>query len=314
MRGEVTLDGARLTAFKYHLSIEERGNGLPRRSLRPPLLGQLARKLAADLTSGRQALPPAKARGVQWVPISGGTFLMGGGIRSNERPRHLVRVESFEMAKELVTFDQYQTCVAAGACTPAHTIDGTCSVYDEHTQSWGKGILQEAFEGDQQPVVCVDWDQAQAFSKWAGGRLPTEAEFEYAARGGGLEQKYPWGNEAPSCDRAVISVGVNSCGTRKTTWPVCSKDSGNTVQGLCDMTGNAAEWTADWYRDSYAGAPADRERAEARTRRVIRGASWAMDVAFAPAVVRHGTNPATRSSAVGFRPSRSGPPKATIVP
>ena len=312
-KGTVTAGGVPLGTFKYQLTIEERGNGL-RSDLYDALLDLLARKLAADLTSGRPASKPAKERGVEWVPMRGGSFLMGGGGRANANPRHLVRMPPFEIAKNLVTFGQYAKCVQAGACTTSHTIDGTCTVYDARTATWGNGVLPDGFETDDQPAVCVDWEQARAYSKWAGGRLPTEAEYEYAARDGGREQKYPWGNEAPSCDRAVMTVGVNSC-KKKTTKPVCSRAAGNTEFGLCDMTGNASEWVEDWYRDSYRGASADGSAQEDPTEnRVLRGASWAMDMIFAPAAMRNGEDPATRSAAIGFRPSRSAPPKATISP
>jgi formylglycine-generating enzyme required for sulfatase activity len=219
---------------------------------------------------------------------------------------------AFEISKSLVTFGQYQKCVLAKACAPAHTIDGTCTVYDEHTGQWGKGALPETFEGDNQPVVCVDWAQASAYSKWAGGRLPSEAEFEYAARAGGREQIFPWGNEAPSCDLAVMSVGVNGC-QRKSTLPVCSRKAGNTEQGLCDMTGNASEWVEDWYQDSYRAAAKDGSAQEnPGAGRVLRGGSWSIDIAFAPVRVRRGEDPATRSAAIGFRPARSA--KSTIAP
>jgi formylglycine-generating enzyme required for sulfatase activity len=110
----------------------------------------------------------------------------------------------------------------------------------------------------------------------------------------------------------VISVGVNSC-EKKSTREVCAKAAGDTEQGLCDMTGNASEWMEDWYQDSYRGAPNDGSAQESPgSRRAIRGASWAMDIAFAPAVVRGDAAPETRSAAIGFRPARSG--KSTIVP
>ena len=147
-------------------------------------------------------------------------------------------VKSFQLAKTEVTNKQYKACVEAGACTPPSSYEG----------------------GDDQPVVNVDWNQAKAFSEWVGGRLPSEAEWEYAARSGGKERKYPWGDEEPSCERAVMNQGGNGCG-RNATWPVCSKTAGNTSQGLCDMAGNVWEWTQDWYHDSsYAIANFDFDR------------------------------------------------------
>lgn len=82
----------------------------------------------------------------------------------------------------------------------------------------------DKFKGDDQPVIYVTWDQAKAFSEWAGGRLPSEAEWEYAARSAGKTRKDPWGNEDATCDK-----------------PVCSRPAGNTEQGLCDMAGDVWE-------------------------------------------------------------------------
>ena len=148
--------------------------------------------------------------GIQWVRIPGGSFSMGSG-NGDEGPVHSVTIKSFNMAKTLVTNKQYQACVQAGACT---------SPEDEGA----------SFKGDDQPVVGVDWNQAKTFSEWVGGRLPTEAEWEYAARSAGKDWKYPWGDATATCETAVIS----GC-TSNATAPVCSKPAGNTKQGLCDI-------------------------------------------------------------------------------
>jgi formylglycine-generating enzyme required for sulfatase activity len=140
-----------------------------------------------------------------------------------------VTVKPFEMAKTMTTNKQYKACVAAGACSAPSAYAG----------------------GDDNPVVNVDWNQAKAFAQWAEGRLPSEAEWEYAARSGGKDRKYPWGNDA-SCAKVVI----DSCGGNGTA-PVCSKPAGNTTQGLCDMAGNAWEWVQDMFQGWYEGAPTD---------------------------------------------------------
>ncbi|HQC44850.1 MAG TPA: formylglycine-generating enzyme family protein, partial [Myxococcota bacterium] len=155
---------------------------------------------------------------------------MGSNDLSWSRPVHRVTVPTFEMSKTQVTVDQYIACVNVGACTEPDTED-YCN--------WIKS------DRGSHPVNCVSWNQAQAFARWAGGRLPSEAEWEYAARSGGRDWKYPWGDEEATCERAVISEGGNGCG-RGSTWPVCSKPSGNTTHGLCDMAGNVWEWVQDW--------------------------------------------------------------------
>jgi len=240
-----------------------------------------------------------------WCLIPGGSFNMGSNDGDDdERPVHSVTVRTFEMSKTAVTFRQYRACVSAGGCTPAHVDDGTCWIWNG--SKWEQGRLPSSFQGDEQPVVCVDWDQAQAYARWAGGRLPTEAEWEYAARSGGRDWKYPWGNENATCERAVMDDGGNGCG-RNSTWPVCSKPRGNTTQGLCDMAGNVWEWVQDWYHDSYNGAPTDGSAWERPTGsvRVVRGGSWGRNAGYVRAAVRSYDLPGVRGDLVGFRLARS---------
>lgn len=181
----------------------------------------------------------------------------------DERPPHQVKVKSFQMAKTEITNKQYRECIRSGSCSEPRM---GCESYSS---------------ADDQPVVCVNWQQAQSYAIWAGGRLPTEAEWEYAAKSAGKERTFPWGNEIADCDRSVIS-GCGSCKTRiisacaDSIKPVCSKSAGKTEQGLCDMAGNVWEWVQDSYHSSYAGAPTDgsaRDPNENSTR-VLRGGSW----------------------------------------
>ena len=155
---------------------------------------------------------------------------------------------------------------------------------------------------------CLDWSQARAFSKWAGGRLPTEAEWEYAARSAGRDISYPWGDVEATCARAVMEHGGSGCGEYR-TWSVCGKHAGNSDQGLCDLAGNVWEWVEDCYGD-YDDAPLDGHAVtgcSAGAYRVRRGGGWLSGAARQRAAHRSGLHPPDRLNRLGFRPARSVP-------
>ena len=230
--------------------------------------------------------------GVEWVLIEGADFEMGSNDGENDEvPIRTVQVASFEIAKTEVTIAQYGQCVITGVCTEPNT--GTYC-------NWGSSGR------DEHPVNCVDWEQASAYAAWIGGRLPSEAEWEYAARGGGQAVAYPWGDENATCERAAMNDGGYGCGESR-TWPVCLKPAGNTDQGLCDMAGNVGEWAEDWF-GSYIDAPSDGSvRTNGGVFRVIRGGSWLGTASSLRAARRYGLDPAIRYFYVGFRPARSRP-------
>ncbi len=279
------------------------------------LSAQRAKQPAAAPSKPAPSVPvqvTAGKAGIEWVRIPGGDFQMGTNDADVAWPKpvHKVSVKTFEMAKTLVTFKQYKACVAGGACTPAHTSDGTCFVYAG--KAWVKGNLPASAQGDNQPVVCLEIGQARDFAKWAGGRLPSESEWEYAARSGGKAQRYPWGDDAATCDKAVMDEGGDGCG-RKTTWPVCSKTSGNTAHGLCDMAGNVWQWVEDSFHRSYAGAPTDGSAwvsgtdIQGENDVTKRGGSWRTDGGFLRASYRLACDPNHRHDYNGFRLARSIP-------
>ena len=267
-----------------------------------------AAKVARAAEEKRRQAEALRARstqaGIRWVPIPGGSFLMGSG-KKGEGPAHQVAVDGFQMTKTLVTNKQYRVCADAKACTPPHRMDGSCQV--NNGTEFVPGNLPKWFQDDNQPVVCVDWNQAQAFARWVGGRLPSEAEWEYAARSAGRNYAYPWGDEAATCAKAVIyeTDGGAGCG-RNMTWPVCSKPDGNTAQGLCDMAGNVLEWLQDRFHGSYAGAPEDGSAWESPpgADRVLRGGSWYYSGGNARATYRVSAPPGSRDATFGFRVAR----------
>jgi formylglycine-generating enzyme required for sulfatase activity len=229
---------------------------------------------------------------VDWVLIPGGSFQMGslaGG--AHEQPVHTVSVPDFEMSMTEVTVAQYGECVAEGACSePGTSVTG----------NWNSPGFED------HPVNFVDWHQAATYCRWAGARLPSEAEWEYAARSGGQDIAYPWGDEPATCAYAVMeeSFFQHGCGTRQ-TWAVCSKPSGNTDHGLCDMAGNTWEWVQDSYHTDYNGAPADGSAWEGGgSDRVYRGGSLRSDASNLRATHRPGQGPSFRAVTLSFRCAR----------
>ena len=238
------------------------------RKLHPdwPELGDAEQRLAearqAELERQRRE-GEARARELagEMVSIPGGTFSMGdlsGKGYDDEEPVHRVTVPAFNMGKYEVTFTQWDTCVA----------DGGCGRYRPDDAGWGRG---------NRPVINVSWDNVQTFIFWlnkkTGGnfRLPSEAEWEYAARAGSTTM-YSWGN---SLGRNRANCDNDSCGDRwDYTAPVGSFRAN--AWGLHDMYGNVWEWVQDCWNDGYVGAPNDGSTWELGNcgRRVFRGGSW----------------------------------------
>jgi sulfatase modifying factor 1 len=185
------------------------------------------------------------------IHIPAGEFLMGSNDGSNdEKPQRKVYLDGYYLYKNLVTVAQYRKfCQAKGRRMPL-------------APSWGWQL--------DHPMVNVTWEDAAAYATWAGCRLPTEAEWEKAARGTD-GREYPWGNEwdASKCANSVGS-------SRSSTAPVGSYPRGASPYGCLDMAGNAWEWCADWYDESYYKSAPNRNPAgpTSGTYRVLRGGSW----------------------------------------
>lgn len=193
--------------------------------------------------------PDAKERttpadGMVQVLIPEGRFLMGGvdaNSVDNEKPEHKVNMSSFWMDKLEVTNGMYTLCVDAGACEqPRDTSSATHDPYFFST------------EFADYPVINVTWNDATSYCSWAGKRLPTEAEWEYAARGDGSDYRsFPWGNDRP--DPAIHS---NFNNVLRDVTRVGSYPAGASPYGVLDMSGNVWEWVSDFYAAGYyASAP-----------------------------------------------------------
>jgi formylglycine-generating enzyme required for sulfatase activity len=214
------------------------------------------------------------------VKVPAGEFLMGsaegeGQSEPSERPQHRVFVSEFLMDKTEVTWRQFRKFAeATGAPLPPAPLWGTPSDY---------------------AVSNVLFKEAKAYCEWVGGRLPTEAEWEKAARGTD-GREYPWGNEF-DLDRCNSQDGGPHRPEGVGSFPDCLSP-----YGLVDMAGGVWEWCADWYADRYPEGPArDPKGAATGTLRVVRGGSWLTMSKWLHTAYRHKNDPSWRNVHNGVR-------------
>jgi len=230
---------------------------------------------SASSTGGSPAGPAGM------VQILGGSFMMGCSpgdkeCKDDEQPPHQVAINTFWMDAAEVTNAQYQQCVGAGKCKSSKYANDA---------KWN--------EADQ-PVVGVDWNDANDYCQWAGKRLPTEAEWEYAACGGAIGPRY--GN--------VNSIAWYTNNSGNATHAVKQKEPN--AYGLYDMLGNAWEWCADWYDGKYYSSSNSKnpKGPGSGTSRVVRGGSWYNNSGHARTSKRYSLDPAERYFHLGLRCSR----------
>ncbi len=267
--------------------------------------------------------------GMEYVYVPAGEFLMGSSnddamALDNEKPQHRVQLDGFWIARYEVTNAVFARFVEeTGYLTDAET-SGFGWVFDQSTGRWNQTPeidWQHPYgpESDLQglmdhPVVHVSWNDALAYCQWAGCRLPTEAEWEKAARGveGGM---YPWGNTSVAgnllnfADRnlAVDWADNDADDGYQYTAPVGTYPAGASPYGVMDMAGNVWEWTADWYGESfYAESQLENPTGPGSgSTDVLRGGSWNGDAQYVRTAIRiHGPADYRRGS-TGFRPARS---------
>jgi len=237
------------------------------------------------------------------VLVPSGTFEMGStGGAADERPSHPVEIShALLVDKTEVTAGEYARCEEDGLCTRAQRP----SEGDPHLGECTVGV--KGLESN--PASCITWSQARSFCRrFRGGRLPTEAEWEYIARAGATGARYIWGAEAPSCEKkARFRVNFRSC---KDPGPRPVPFSPPNAFGVHDLTGSVKEWTLDWADEAYYASSSTRdprgpcEGADAcpgHTRRVLRGGGWTDDADLLPLANRFFLSPDARFAGVGFR-------------
>lgn len=232
--------------------------------------------------------PPNVADGM--IRIEGGRFLMGDDDGMPfETPAHYVEVDAFWIDEHEVTVAEFARFVAAtGYKTDAEKF-GWSGVFEFENGAWTRveGADWRHPSGpnsvakDDEPVCQISWNDAQAYAKWAGKRLPTEAEFEFAARGGLSGKKYAWGDELLPGGKSMANYWQGEFPSRNTAAdgflrraPVKSFPPNG--YGLYDMTGNVWEWTSDWYDPMYyaVSPPKNPRGADAGSERSLRGGSF----------------------------------------
>lgn len=269
----------------------------------PEEAGQIS---SSELTLGDSQVRPADGMVMLYVPP--GEFEMGSqdgevnlaleicreydtncSLRyfSIERPAHIVDLDGYWIDKTEVSNTQYTKCIEAGYCTEVGCPE----------------LLIEA----EHPVVCITWDQAEAYCEWAGGRLPTEAEWEYAARGAdGL--RFPWGDDF---DGRRLNYCDSNCELGKKdetvddgyveTAPVGNYPEGASWTGALDMAGNVWEWTADYYGPYSEERQVNPSGPSTGGRRVVRGGSWHTTPDHVRSALRTYSGPNQEIDHVGFR-------------
>jgi Tol biopolymer transport system component/formylglycine-generating enzyme required for sulfatase activity len=291
--------------------------------------------IAALLLTGSITLPPSPGPAVTasatrdnstMVYVPAGHFWMGSedsdsdAPYDNEKPRHQVYLDAFWIHRTEVTNKQYKRCVDTEMCAPP-----------DFPEDPGSAIPAAYYSDktyDDYPVVYVGWHQAQIYCEWAGGRLPTEAEWEYAARGP-EGRAFPWGNEFDGtrlnyCDANCLVDWAGPSWTDKAvndgyalTAPVGNYPLGESWCGALDMAGNVWEWVADWYYpDYFSDTLATNPQGPASGRfRVIRGGGFDFDWQHVRSATRIEFRPSSTDDSTGFRCVHSAEvPAATSTP
>ncbi len=296
--------------------------GATKRTTKQTTREPVVAKIAASLPP---AAVPAASCPHGTVTIPGGSFFMGSDEKTDlasERPAHKVSLQPYCMDRFEVTTEEFVACSNDGACkraSRANNWDGITAA--EQTAFDPLCNMRDLDARARHPINCVDWSQAVQFCENAGMRLPTEAEWEFAARGPD-GRRFPWGDEEPSAGLA------NVCGSECLAWgkqanvderemfsgddgwpntaPVGSFPRGASRYGVEDVVGNVWEWVADWYAPYAPDEQVSPKGPKAGATKVIRGGAWnASYPAWVRPTFRYQSGPTTKSYGIGFRCAKS---------
>jgi formylglycine-generating enzyme required for sulfatase activity len=239
---------------------------------------------AAPTTAAGQQHEMTGKDGAPMVLVPAGEFMMGDNQGSDdEKPAHRVHLDAFYMDKYEVTVGQYAKFLEATGLEPP--------------TEWA---TMNKSQHQKRPVVYVDWSDANTYCRWAGKRLPTEAEWEKAARGTD-GRMYPWGNDPP--DRLRANYGKEKWNDHQALVPVGTLHDGKSPYGIYDMAGNVWEWTSDWYdKNAYKNSSAQNPKgAVSGEYKVLRGGSWYFNPQYLRSAFRNLNKPTNRINVIGFR-------------
>jgi len=253
--------------------------------------------LLADAQSLPAVIAPPKGKDrAPMVEIPSGSFPMGvpPGDRDggrDEYPRHEVFLDPFLIDQFEVTNGRYIEFVkSTGHRVPQNPINPARNI-------WQGDTITESLA--ERPVINVDWFDADAYCKWAGKRLPTEAEWEKAAKGTS-DRRFPWGNVEPTAKH--LNYNQRWIG-EKTLMPVGSYEAGKSPYGVYDIVGNVWEWVNDWYDARYYEKSPSKNPTgpQEGTKKVIRGAGWQNETPTVRIFTRVDSDPTMRNESTGFR-------------
>jgi formylglycine-generating enzyme required for sulfatase activity len=261
---------------------------------------------------GTSVLVHPSGLSIDMVQVGAGRYQRGnwhGGGFSDQKPVRTVSLSEFKISQKEITVGQFRTFVESTGYTTTAEQYGcwTTNAAGKRTKQKGATWKDPGFPQEEtHPVVCVSWRDANAFADWIGARLPTEAEWEYAARAEGEKIVYPWGS--------AFNAETLNFADRRTSFSNASADDGHQWTGpagsyspneigLYDMGGNVSEWCRDWYQpDYYATSSLQNPMGPPRGNdKVYRGGSWADNSTYAQTTIRRKADPNLPTDDIGFR-------------